>query len=112
MSAAIRQELALPFPILSDVHRKVVKQWGILNPRERGGIAQPSVFVIDRDLRLRFRSTDRSSARIPAEQIAALLLNGEQAPPTLPSPQRRWPRLSDWTRALRNAIRFRRQHSS
>jgi peroxiredoxin len=46
-SEALRTQLSLPFPILCDTERRVVKDWDIYNSRERGGIAKPAVFVID-----------------------------------------------------------------
>lgn len=105
-SAAVRRKLGLPFPILSDARREVVKAWGILNSRERGGIAKPAVFVVESDLRLRFYSTDEHMARVPAADVASLLLS---APAGRQGSLRRrssWPGLADWLRALRNTLRF------
>ena len=45
-SEALRGHLALPFPILCDTERRVVRDWGIYNSREKGGIAQPAVFIM------------------------------------------------------------------
>jgi hypothetical protein len=51
---AVRQELHLPFPILCDTERRVIQEWDIYNPREKGAIAKPAVFVIDRDRTVRY----------------------------------------------------------
>ena len=63
-SAALRDQLTLPFPILGDVTRAVVQAWDLYNPREMGGIAVPAVFVIDPDLRVRWRSVDSTRKRV------------------------------------------------
>ena len=39
-SEVLRLELDLPFPILCDTERRVVKDWDIYNAREKGGIAK------------------------------------------------------------------------
>src|SRR5262245_1331954 len=76
--AALRNQLALLFPILGDVSRAVVQAWGLYNPREMGGIAVPAVFVIDRDLRVRWRSVDSTRERVSADGVLRFL-RGEAA---------------------------------
>lgn len=46
-SEALRVQLSLPFRILCDTERRVVRDWDLYDARERGGIAKPAVFVID-----------------------------------------------------------------
>ena len=96
-SDAVRQELQLPFPILCDTERRVVQQWDIYNAREKGGIAKPAIFIIDRDRSVRYHSIDTKSVRVPASEIVRI------------PPARRklyFPRLADFIRAIRNATRF------
>ena len=66
-------ELKLPFPVLSDSRRELIVAWGLLNEKEMGGIALPSVFVIDDDLTVRFRSLDKTNTRASAADVAAIV---------------------------------------
>jgi len=103
-SEAVRQELHLPFPILSDMKRCVVQQWDIYNAREKGGIAKPAVFIIERDRSVRYHSIDTTSMRVPASEIVRVLQTKEEARSARRKPY--FPRLADFTRAIRNAMRF------
>ena len=69
----MRSELHLPFAILCDTDHRVVRDWGIYNSGERGGIAKPSVFLIDRDRVVRYVSLDSITTRVPASEILRLL---------------------------------------
>lgn len=42
------------FQILSDSDHKVIESFGVLNAKEHGGIAHPSIFIIDKDGRIRY----------------------------------------------------------
>jgi len=75
-SAALRQQLSLPFPILCDSQRAIVKAWGVFNAEEKGGIAIPAVFVVDRAGMVRFASVDTMTTRIAAKDILAYLRAG------------------------------------
>ena len=99
-SEALRTQLSLPFPILCDTERLVVKDWDIYNSRERGGIAKPSVFVIDSNQIVRYASMDSVATRVPAIEIVHLL---QSAANTHPLRRRvHIPKLSEWIRAIRN----------
>ena len=102
-SAALRHNLRLPFAILSDTDKQVIKDWGLYNPREKGGIAVPSVFILDRDRRVLYASVDSTFARIPTLDIVRIL----QSPGEEPSAARKryFPRLVDIIRAVRNSLR-------
>ena len=50
--AAFAKAHQLPFPLLSDIHRKVIKAYGVLD--EDRNVAWRSTFVIDRDGNLRW----------------------------------------------------------
>jgi peroxiredoxin len=104
-SEAVRQELQLPFPILCDTARKVVTDWGLLK-REKGGIARPAVFVIDRDMRVLFASLDNDATRVPTDTVVGFLLSGKPAGPLQARRSLVIPRLTDWSRAIRNTLRF------
>ena len=102
----MRVELRLPFPVLCDPERAVVTAWGLLNAREKGGIAYPAVFVLDRNLVVRYRSLDGTAARVNAEAVLSFLRSGmaESADP----PKRRtfWPGLRAFVTALRSTLRY------
>ncbi len=99
-SEALRNQLSLPFPILCDTGRRVVKDWDIYNSRERGGIAKPAVFVIDRNQVVRYASVDSVSTRVPSIEIVHSLQSPANARPM----RRRVhiPTLSEWISAIRN----------
>jgi peroxiredoxin len=40
-------ELRLTYPILSDVYKNFIRQYGVLHPTE--GIARPSMFVVNKE---------------------------------------------------------------
>lgn len=96
------QELHLPFPILCDTERRVIQEWNIYNPRERGGIAKPAVFVIERDRRVRYGAVDSVSTRVPPSEIVRILQTAEHH-----AVRRKLyiPRFGEWVRAIRNNVR-------
>ena len=101
-SEALRVHLSLPFPILCDTKRRVVRDWGIYNSREKGGIAKPAVFIIDPRKVVRYAAVDAVVRRVPAAEIISLLQNAAD----VQSVRRRVyiPLFSDWISAIRNLI--------
>ena len=102
-SQAVRDQLRLPFTILCDTQRTVVREWGVYNAREKGGIAKPAVFIIDPGRIVRCVSVDEVASRVPASEIVRALGAGNQI-----SPPRRTviPRPGNFFSATRNSIRF------
>jgi peroxiredoxin Q/BCP len=100
-SEALRAQLALPFPILSDSAREVVRAWDLYNAKERGGIAIPAVFVIGSDRRVRWRSIDRTAQRVSTAGVLGFL-RGE---PAVAARRVVLPRLRDFARAVANTLR-------
>ena len=103
-SEAVRRQSQLAFPILSDGERRVVQDWDIYNPYEKGGIAKPAVFILAPDCTVRFVSVDGVSARVPAADIVGMLQERKDKTSTrrkhlIPSP-------ATFVRAIRNALRF------
>ena len=78
-SEALRVHLSLPFPILCDTERRVVRDWGIYNSREKGGIAKPAVFIIDPSQVVRYAAVDTVVRRVPAAEIVSLLQNAARS---------------------------------
>jgi peroxiredoxin len=105
-SAGLRQQLSLPFPILCDSQRAIVKAWGVFNAEEKGGIAIPAVFVIDRAGMVRFASVDSMTARISATDILAYLRAG--MPEQTSNPPRTNLKLqpANLYRIVRNIVKF------
>jgi alkyl hydroperoxide reductase subunit AhpC len=63
----------LPFPLLSDVHRKVIREYDVLD--EERNVAYRSTVIIDRDGRLRWsQAGDRQMTRSGAEILRVLEL--------------------------------------
>jgi peroxiredoxin len=103
-SESVRHDLSLPFPILSDSRRDVVRERDIYNPREKGGIAKPAVFILAPDRRVRFASVDQVASRVPASEILGQL--SQQFPNSTAARKTRIPGPGVFLRALRNALRM------
>jgi peroxiredoxin len=69
----VREELGIKFPLLCDTGRVAVKAYGLLNQREKGGIAFPASFVIDRERLVRFRALEDVASRVSVEQLLDLV---------------------------------------
>jgi peroxiredoxin len=90
-SRQLKSELGLEFHLLRDETRETLKAWGLFNARERGGIAYPATFVVERSGRIVFRSLDRIEARADVETLLAFLrtdsnqvVDNKRRPFTLP----------------------------
>ncbi len=106
-SRALAEQLQLRFPLLCDPGREVVRAYGLLNEKEKGGIAYPATFVLDRERTVRFRSLDRTASRVNLEALFTFLRSGiTSAPPATPARSRVRPTPRDWMRILGNAIRY------
>jgi peroxiredoxin len=102
----VRQELGLKFPLLCDTSREVVKKYGLLNSGEKGGIAFPASFVIDRNRVVRFRALEEMASRISVDQLLGLVreLGKGVEPQTKPRKRGVFPGLM-FLRASMNALR-------
>ena len=110
-SRALAAQLRLAFPLLCDPAREVVLAWGLLNREEKGGIAYPATFVLDRERVVRFRSLDRTASRVDLGGLFEFLRGGLRggigaAPATPPRRAPIVPGLGDIARVARNALRF------
>lgn len=95
-SERTRQLLVLPFPLLSDPDRSQVKAWGLLNARERGGIAVPATFVLDARGCIQWMAVEKLAERTSPASLLAYLRGAR----TAPASRRFFPRWRDWRRAL------------
>lgn len=72
-SADLSSSLRLPFPLLSDVDKKVLVEWKGLNTAARGGIAFPSTWVISKDLVVSYRVLERKAKRVDPKPVLRFL---------------------------------------
>ncbi len=73
-SAEYKRKLDLPFELLCDPTREVVRAWDLYNRWEHGGVARPAVFVFEPpEGRVRIRSIDHIASRVPPERVLAAL---------------------------------------
>jgi peroxiredoxin len=110
-SDRVRRQYELPFPILCDTQREVVRAWGLYNAEEKGGIAVPAVLLLGRDRRVRWIMIESVASRVRAADMLEFLrshpVTSNAAEDTLSSPQHQraiFPSLVDWGRAIRNAL--------
>ncbi len=103
---SVRQELGLKFPLLCDTRREVVKAYGLLNSGEKGGIALPASFLIDRERVVRFRALEDVASRVSVDQLLELVgeLGRGVKPQTKPRKSGVFPGLM-FLRATMNAMR-------
>ena len=80
----------------------MVRDWDIYNSRERGGIARPALFIIDRDRRVQYSGVDTVASRVPASEVVKLL----HSPGSVAALERKVyiPTLADFARVLRTAL--------
>lgn len=65
---AMRADLRLPFPVLCDTKRAVIRAWDLVNAAE-GDIAYPAAVVIDRERRVRYRALESTTARASVVEV-------------------------------------------
>jgi peroxiredoxin len=106
-SRALAAQLGLRFVLLCDPSREAVQRFGVYNRDEKGGIAYPATFVLDRERVVRFRSLDRTAARVNLDGLFDLLRQGANtAAPCNPARCTIVPTLHDWARMVLNGIRY------
>jgi peroxiredoxin len=62
------QTTGAKFQILSDVEKKTITAYGILNAAEHGGIAHPSIFIVDKEGRIRFMYVGKDPTDRPSDE--------------------------------------------
>jgi alkyl hydroperoxide reductase subunit AhpC len=82
--AAFDEARKFPFPLLSDVHRRVIRAYGVLD--EERNVAYRATFVVDRDGILRWgQAGDRQMRRDGAEILRVLDLIASLRGPSVAS---------------------------
>jgi peroxiredoxin len=105
-AGTVGQEMGIKFPLLCDTSREVVKKYGLLNNGEKGGIAFPASFLIDRERVVRFRALEEVASRVSVDQLLELAreLGRGVEPKTKPRKSGVFPGLM-FLRATMNAMR-------
>ncbi len=111
-SDRVRRQYELPFPILCDTEKQVVRAWGLFNAKEKGGIAVPAVLLIGRDRRIQMAAVEGIATRVRAADLlaslpvyAAAAANSAGAMPANTQRQRViFPSLVDFGRAIWNTL--------
>jgi thioredoxin-dependent peroxiredoxin len=65
---SMSQTTGARYQILSDSDHKVIESYGVLNPREHGGIAHPSAFLIDKEGVIRYAYVGKNPTDRPPDQ--------------------------------------------
>jgi peroxiredoxin len=71
----VASELNLTYPILSDVYKNYIRQYGVLHPTE--GIARPSMFLVNKEGKIVWKyvgmeASDRPPMDTVLQQIASV----------------------------------------
>jgi peroxiredoxin len=72
-SDRVRRQYELPFPILCDTQKEVVRGWGLFNAEEKGGIAVPAIVLLGSDRRIRLIRIEGVATRIRAADLLEFL---------------------------------------
>lgn len=84
-TALLQSELFISFDLLSDLDRRVISEWDLLNSKEKDGIPVPAVFAIGPGRKVLARSVDSMTRQIGPEAFLSLIDSDSQIPP-----RRRW----------------------
>jgi peroxiredoxin Q/BCP len=65
---SMAQTTGAAFQILSDADRRVIKSYGVLNDKERDGIAHPSAFIVGKDGIIKYAYVGRNPTDRPPDE--------------------------------------------
>jgi peroxiredoxin len=103
-SASMAKELGIPFPLISDSSRATIIRWGVLNAGEKGGIAIPATFLIDRDRVVRMAKVEDMMMRIEPREMLDFIRAGKAGSATMPRARGVNPAFT-FLRAMANGLR-------
>jgi peroxiredoxin len=110
-SERVRRQYELPFPILCDTQKEVVRAWGLFNAEEKGGIAVPAIILIARDRRIRLMMVEGVATRVRAADLLEFFRahpppadSGDDLPSNPPRQRAIFPSLVDVGRAIWNSL--------
>jgi peroxiredoxin len=110
-SERVRRQYELPFPILCDTQKEVVRAWGLFNAEEKGGIAVPAIVLVGRDRRVRLMMVEGVATRVRATDLVEffrahppLANSADDLPSNTPRQRAICPSLVDISRAIGNSL--------
>jgi len=118
-SERVRRQYELPFLILCDTQKEVVRAWGLFNAEEKGGIAVPAIVLVGRDRRIRLMMVEGVATRVRAADLLEFVRahplpansaddmpanSAEDAPSNTPRQRAIFPSLVDVGRAIGNSL--------
>jgi peroxiredoxin len=65
---SMAQTTGAKFQILSDSQKKTIAEYGIVNAAEHGGIAHPSVFILDKEGKIRYMYVGKDAGDRPPDE--------------------------------------------
>ena len=65
---SMAQTTGAKFQILSDADKKTITAYGIVNAAEHGGIAHPSIFILDKEGRIRYMHVGKDPQDRPPDE--------------------------------------------
>ena len=65
---SMAQTTGARFQILSDAEKKTITEYGIVNAAEHGGIAHPSIFILDKEGRIRYMHVGKDAQDRPPDE--------------------------------------------
>ena len=80
-AALLQAELYIPFDLLCDTDRSVIRAWDLLNEQEHGGIPVPAIVAVGRGRTVLARSLDSMTRQVGPQDFLAALESADSAPP-------------------------------
>lgn len=80
-AALMQAELYLPFDLLCDTDRSVIRSWDLLNEYEHGGIPIPAVITIGHGRTVLARSLDTMTRQVSPQDLLSVLESAHPGPP-------------------------------
>jgi peroxiredoxin len=80
-AALLQAELYIPYDLLCDTDRTVIKAWDLLNEHEREGIPIPAVLGVGQGRTVLARSLDTMTRQVGPQDFLAVLESADPVPP-------------------------------
>jgi peroxiredoxin len=80
-AALLQAELYVPYDLLCDTDRTVIRAWDLLNEHERDGIPIPAVIAVGQERTVLARSLDTMTRQVGPQDFLAVLESADPAPP-------------------------------
>lgn len=80
-AALLQAELYIPFDLLCDTDRAVIRAWDLLNEHEHGGIPIAAVVAVGQERKVLARSLDTMTRQVAPKDFLTALDSADLAPP-------------------------------